>query len=343
MALNGIDIASWQGALNLNNISYDFVVIKATEGIGYVNPYCDTHYQQAKAAGKKRGVYHFANNQLTGAIAEADYFVDNILGYIGDAVLALDYEKGSNDPYNVGWAKQWLDHVQARTGVKPLIYMSESVVNGADWSPVINGDYGLWVAKYWDMQPDSNYDMSQAGPEPTVNWGSAGYAMWQWTSVGRIGGYGGNLDTDIFYGDTNAWDAYAGAHPATPDPVTTTTTQTPIPPETTTTTTTETPATTTTTTETETATTTSTTTVPAKPKTPQVKLIEAVLLRAFHTFWQTFAITFTADLTGLTSALLGVHSFNDLRGFVLSFVLAIGAAVLSAIKNLISPPKEVKK
>ena len=32
--------------------------------------------------------------------------------------------------------------------------------------------------------------------------------MWQWTSAGRLTGYSGNLDCDIFYGDTNQWDAY---------------------------------------------------------------------------------------------------------------------------------------
>jgi LysM repeat protein len=34
--------------------------------------------------------------------------------------------------------------------------------------------------------------------------------MWQWTSVGRLDGYSGNLDCDEFYGDTNTWNKYAG-------------------------------------------------------------------------------------------------------------------------------------
>ena len=34
--------------------------------------------------------------------------------------------------------------------------------------------------------------------------------MWQFTSSGRLDGYGGNLDLNIFYGDETARDKYAG-------------------------------------------------------------------------------------------------------------------------------------
>lgn len=219
MTLKGIDVSSWQDDLDLNAISYDFIIIKATEGTGYVNPHCDIHYQQAKAAGKKRGVYHFANNLRSNAVDEANYFVDNCLGYIGDAILVLDYEhNGNNNAADVAWAKTWLNTVANRTGVKPMIYMSESVVRSSDWSPVVAGDFGLWVAKYWDYEPDFNYNMGTAGPEPNISWGAAGYAMWQWTSTGRLNGYGGNLDTDIFYGGPEAWDAYAKSNKPAPVP-----------------------------------------------------------------------------------------------------------------------------
>lgn len=39
-------------------------------------------------------------------------------------------------------------------------------------------------------------------------WGSC--AMYQYTSHGRIAGWSGNLDLDVFYGDAAAWDKYAG-------------------------------------------------------------------------------------------------------------------------------------
>ena len=38
MAMNGIDISSWQSGINLEVVPCYFVVIKVTEGTGYVNP-----------------------------------------------------------------------------------------------------------------------------------------------------------------------------------------------------------------------------------------------------------------------------------------------------------------
>ena len=52
--------------------------------------------------------------------------------------------------------------------------------------------------------------MSNAGNKPNVKWWKF-YAMWQWTSSGRITGYKGNLDCDAFYGDEVTWVKYAGA------------------------------------------------------------------------------------------------------------------------------------
>lgn len=209
MTLKGIDVSKWQGDIRVDQLDSDFVICKATEGYGYVDPQCDNNYQEAVSANKLRGVYHFARPDLNpnGAIDEANWFVDNCLGYIGDAILILDWESSAS--WNTWWAKQWLDHVYSRTGVKPLIYMSQSVENGNDWSAVVAGDYGLWIAKYLDYEIDYNYDMSNAGNVPTTNYWPF-YAMWQWTSVGRLNGYSGNLDCGIFYGDVATWHAYAG-------------------------------------------------------------------------------------------------------------------------------------
>ena len=205
MSLRGIDTSKWQAGLSDTNISADFIIFKATEGVGYVDPDCAASYEEAKQAGKLLGVYHFARPDGNDPISEANFFVDNVLGYIGEAVLALDWE--TEPKGNVAWAKQWLDHVFARTGVHPLIYMSLSTVNQYDWSSV-SADYALWVARYWDMATDINYDMSNAGPMPDANW-TNGYAMWQWTSRGRLDGYGGDLDCNIFYGDATSWNAFA--------------------------------------------------------------------------------------------------------------------------------------
>lgn len=202
--LNGIDISAWQRGIDTAAVPSDFVIIKATQGLDYINDDCDRAYQQAKAAGKKLGVYHFADGNSSG-VAEADFFIDNIQGYIGEAILVLDWE---TDAVNCGpgYAKAFLDRVQARTGIKPMIYMSGSVVNEWDWSAVVVEDYGLWVA-YYSADTCNGY-WPDAPMYPISDW--AGAAMLQYTSGGYLPGWGDRLDLNVFYGDHAAWDAYAG-------------------------------------------------------------------------------------------------------------------------------------
>lgn len=207
--LKGIDISKWQG-VGTGDQAADFVICKATEGVGYVDPVCDQHYQRAKSQGKLLGVYHFARPDLNGpeAEAEAEWFVKNIQGYIGEAILVLDWEwiePDNKGPWlNPSWAKRWLDKVYALTGVRPLIYMSAALINdyGLDWSAVAK-DYGLWIAGY-----PKKYDV----PDPaTPNPGDMPYgigpwafwAIWQYTSSA------GHLDRDIANMTKTAWKKYA--------------------------------------------------------------------------------------------------------------------------------------
>ena len=215
MTLNGIDIASYQTGIDLSVVPCDFVICKATEGTGYVNPDCDRAYQQAKANGKLLGVYHYANGGS--AIAEADYFLNNIQGYIGEAILCLDWEHQNNALCGTGgpartWISNWCNRIVERTGVKPLIYASASLYNEVSGI----GDYGLWIAQY----ANNNATGYQEHP-----WNEDAYtcAIRQYTSSGRLAGYNGNLDLDIAYMDATAWHKYANpsgeTKPVTPTPV----------------------------------------------------------------------------------------------------------------------------
>lgn len=214
--LKGIDISHHQRGITKFGSDVDFVIIKATEGIGYVDEQCDRLYQQAKKDGKLLGVYHFARPDLNNsAIAEADWFIKNIQGYIKEAILVLDWESGYLG--NVNWVKAFLDRVKEKTGVKALLYASRSPINSFNWSSVVAGDYGLWVADY-------GANTGEAGRKPVVKWWPF-YILWQYTSRGHISGYTGNVDMNYFYGDAETWRKYAtsssnGSAPTpTPAPV----------------------------------------------------------------------------------------------------------------------------
>lgn len=205
--LKGIDISNWQKGLDLSQIECDFVIVKATEGKSIVDKSCDRFFQQAKKLGKCIGFYHFARPEYNDPYTEARFFYNNTKNYFREAIPILDWE--SVGKWNVVWAKAWLDEIYKLTGVRPIIYMSASVTRQYNWTDVVAGNYGLWVAKYKDNQVDYNYDMNNAGSKPKIKWWKF-YAMWQWTSTGRLNGYLGNLDCDVFYGSVEAWNKYAG-------------------------------------------------------------------------------------------------------------------------------------
>ena len=197
--LRVVDVASHQKGIVTGSIDCDAVICKATEGTGYVNPYCDEHYQSAKASGKLLGVYHYASGG--NPEAEAEFFINNVQGYLHEAILVLDWESGDNAAWgDSNWVARFCAHVVALTGINPMIYVQRSAVGQC----IGLGDYGIWLAEY----PD--YALRGWGDYVEPNY-SGDYAMHQFTSSGNIAGWGDVLDLSLFFGDANAWLAYAGA------------------------------------------------------------------------------------------------------------------------------------
>ena len=105
MTLKVIDISNWQ-ADSAVDLAKDAVIVKATEGVGYVDPTCDAKYQRAKSQGKQRGVYHFARPGYgNSAEDEAKFFLQNVQGYIKHAILILDWEDGNK--WDTAWEIQY--------------------------------------------------------------------------------------------------------------------------------------------------------------------------------------------------------------------------------------------
>lgn len=200
MSMKGIDISSWQNGIDLAKVPCDFVIIKATEGIGYISPSWKKQYKQARQEKKRLGVYHYANGG--NVKAEADFFLKQAGDCIGEAILVLDWEGDNNPRFGVNdavWVKEWMDYVYKRTKVKPFLYISQSVMERFRGI----GNYPLWIAQYADMRC-TGYQ------ERPWNEGSYTCVIRQYSPSGRLPGYNGDLDLDKFYGDKAAWDKYAG-------------------------------------------------------------------------------------------------------------------------------------
>ncbi len=209
--MHGIDVSGWQPSNITALVDYDFAIIKATEGTNFVSPTCDQQYQLAKKRGKGLGVYHFASG--VGAVAEADHFINNVQGYVGEAILVFDYEANALSRGRE-WCRQWIRRVKERTQVPPVIYASESVVVAQQLDKLAaEENCGLWVANYGANNVQGYSEQPQL----------RGSVIRQYTSKGRLAGYGGDLDLNYSTLSLEAWRKYAngqrgGASAPTPEP-----------------------------------------------------------------------------------------------------------------------------
>lgn len=203
--LKGIDISNWQKSLNLGRVSgIDFVVVKATEGLTFKDPYFKKFMGQAYRAKLLRGCYHFA--RPNDATAEADYFYKCVKKYLGKAVMVLDIEDTSI-PDPSGWARRFAKRFYARSGVWPIIYVSSSYLRA--YFQDDDGNYlakkcGLWIAGY--NKKYTTYPNTVC-PYNIAPWDVL--AMWQFSDCGTIQGASGQLDLDYAYMDNDAWARYA--------------------------------------------------------------------------------------------------------------------------------------
>lgn len=194
MSLKVLDVYSGSGVDMVKNTDADGVIVKATQGVTYVNPICNSQYDAAKSKGLLTGLYHYAEGG--DPIREADFFIDNISNYVGGSVLALDWESVDNGAWgNTFWARQFVDRVHARTGVWPIIYVQASAIQQV---ASCAKDCGLWVAGYPDLRDNWN---APAFPYNISPWSA--YTGWQFSTSN------GTMDRSVFDLDANGWAAIA--------------------------------------------------------------------------------------------------------------------------------------
>lgn len=202
--LKGIDVSSWQGDIQVQNMPVDFVIAKATEGVNYVNPYCDPVIQRCISSGKLWGFYHYA--KANDAVEEADYFIENTLNYFNHGIPVLDWEENQS----VDWVNKFVRRVHERTGIWCWIYANPWRFNQGGVEP----NCGRWIASYPEVtHPSLDYD---PGDVPQTD---GLVVCWQYASDGVVSGYSGNLDVNHFFGDETAWGLYAGFSTSNPPSV----------------------------------------------------------------------------------------------------------------------------
>lgn len=207
--LKGIDISNWQAGIDLEDITreIDFCIVKATEGLGYVDPYCNSFIDQCRQNSLLWGFYHFAREN--DPEKEAEFFYENCRNYFGKGIPVLDYETSNND--DVDWCERFLERLHDLSGVWGMLYVSAYRVPyyRNSWIPE---KCGLWLAGY--PYAATSFDDEDC-PYSIDPWQVL--AIWQFTSSLDLG-IGYRLDANYAYMDADAWYKYAGSSEPQPKP-----------------------------------------------------------------------------------------------------------------------------
>lgn len=190
-APSGIDVASWQGAIDWNTVnqSQEFAFVKATEGVGYQNPQYVSDIQQARTNGMLVGAYHYARPG-TDPAAQAAEFAAAYNAFPQDLPPVMDLEQtdGLGPAQLQAWTRTFLDETQRLTGKQPIVYTyryfwQEDMANTTEFA-----HYPLWFAAY---QNDVPSDLPGGWDQ---------MAFWQRTGDGRVTGVNTPVDINLFNG-----------------------------------------------------------------------------------------------------------------------------------------------
>ncbi len=175
-----------------------FIYIKSTEGASLVNPYYKKDYSDARAHGYRVGSYHFFSTR-TPAGEQANFFLRHSHTRKGDFPPVLDVEPLPSQIANMGGTgvlfariRTWLRLVERATGVKPILYVSQTFVNRyLSRAPDLKRDYQVWIARYGEYKPDIHL------------------VYWQLCPDGRVAGIRGHVDINVFNGYKEAYDKFS--------------------------------------------------------------------------------------------------------------------------------------
>ena len=212
----GIDISHFQKDIDWNNLAlycdkngnvYSnspkeknfmqpvfFAYMKATEGATIKDEMFSVRMTEAERHGIVKGAYHFLHLGST-IDAQLQNFLETATWTHGDLPPALDVEvENEINMYGVevlqSMTLEWLQKVEERMGVRPVIYTRESIRN-----KYLNDSrfkkYQFWIARYSDKGPD------------VFDW-----QIWQKTEKGQINGHNGNIDIDLFRGNYDSFKKY---------------------------------------------------------------------------------------------------------------------------------------
>ncbi len=191
--VRGIDISHYQEDVEweslslstVNGLPLSFVIVKATEGMSLMDKNFDNNFYEVREMGVVRGAYHFFIPDGN-ARRQAEFYLRQVHLEPGDLPPILDIEKRGEKGLEEfqGEVKIWLDIVEARYGVLPIIYTNLDFRRKYLDDPAFE-PYPLWIANYY--KKELKYD--------------GAWVLWQYTDLGKVEGIKHNVDFDLLNGD----------------------------------------------------------------------------------------------------------------------------------------------
>ncbi len=184
--LKGIDISNYQVNVDFNALknAVQVVIIKATEGVSFIDPKLESHYQGAKNAGFPVGFYHFMSEK-TSPSEQAVEFYNAIKNKSYEIIPVLDIENNSqnrNASQITDRCLEFLAKFKELSGLDCIIYTGGYF--GRDNLDSRIKRYKAWIAHY-----------GVSAPMATGFYNVVGH---QYTSNGRVSGINGNVDLNNF-------------------------------------------------------------------------------------------------------------------------------------------------
>ena len=191
--IHGIDISHHQGDIEwkklsgarINNNPISFIIIKATQGVGFVDKNFNDNFKNARDYGFIRGAYHYWSNR-TRPEDQAKYFIHKVDLEEGDLAPVLDVEDFPLNANVITFQEnvlKWLKIVEDEYGVTPILYTGFKFKTSYLNSPSFNR-YPFWIAHYYVKEV--KYDGE--------------WKFWQHTDAGKLPGINGYVDFNVYNG-----------------------------------------------------------------------------------------------------------------------------------------------
>lgn len=191
--IRGLDLSAHNGDVDFDKVreaGYEFVYLKATEGVRFKDVRFERNAAAARRAGLKVGAYHFFRFDSP-AYMQALNLAHSVRMQPVDLPLVIDIEQWTNPTGHS--ADSVLRHaaqmarVLESQGHRVMFYTNKQ--GQTRWMKRDLEEYPLWICSLIDI------------PNPRA------YALWQHSHSGSVPGVRGNVDLNVFCGSREEWES----------------------------------------------------------------------------------------------------------------------------------------